>query len=135
MKFSSLNDKTISKLLGSPTKISTKPWETAPGEHTKIFYYSGFRIYTVEGSLEFIEIDGPGAAFSFLINKKLSQPFSPGKSAENVKRVFPKSWATKNKNGVFVTVADEHGNGDPVSVRFTFSGNTIKSVEYAVNES
>ncbi|MBD1393556.1 hypothetical protein [Mucilaginibacter glaciei] len=135
VKFSSLNDRTIISLLGHPIKISKKPWETAGTNKVKTYYYKGFEVSTVMGSLEFINITGKGASFSFLINKTISKPFSVGSSADLIKRYFPKSFAEKDQNGVFVIITDSSGIEQGESIRFSFSGNNIKTVEYAVNES
>ncbi len=135
IKFSSLNDRTIVSLLGHPIKISKKPWETAGTDKVKTYYYKGFEVSTVMGSLEFINIVDKGASFSFLINKKISKPFSVGGSSDLIRKYFPKSFAEKDQNGVFVIITDSSGIEQGESIRFSFSGNTIKTVEYAVNES
>lgn len=135
VKFKALNDRTIIKLLGQPARISTKPCETAPSDKVKTYYYKGFQISTVTGSLEFINITGKGASFSFLINNKFTLPFSAGSSDRLVRKYFPKAFTTKNQNGVFLIITDSSGMEQGDSIRFSFSGNTIKTVEYAVNES
>lgn len=125
-----LDDKSIPKLLGSPAKISTKKWETAGTDKVKTYYYTGYTIATDNGSLNSIDIAKKAASLVFLINKKYSQPFTAGSSANLIKASFPKAWAAKDKNGVFVNLTDTEA-----FVRFTISGNVIKTIEYSVDES
>jgi hypothetical protein len=130
IKFDDLKTSNIVKLLGSPTKIKKEKWETNNANVTKTYKYTDGDIVFEDQVLSFIDVNRSGWAFTFKINNKFTQAFTVGNKVDELKKLFPNSWANKKDNIIRVQI----GTTDS-SIIFTISGSVIKSVSLFSDES
>nr|WP_067060416.1 hypothetical protein [Mucilaginibacter sp. L294] len=135
IKFGDINDRSIVKLLGKPNSISKKKWETTAANKCRTYNYNNGKIFTEDNELIFIDLNKAGWAFTFYINQKFIS-FKAGDDIDQLKKLFPRSWANKNKDGsITIPIKTSTGKITESSIIFNIKDSVIQSAELFFDES
>ncbi|MFD0766438.1 hypothetical protein ACFQZI_16365 [Mucilaginibacter lutimaris] len=130
IKFADLKTSTVTKLLGNPTKIKKEKWETNNADVVETYVYTNGDIVFEDNVLSFIDVNRSGWAFTFKIKNKFTRAFTVGSKVDELKQLFPNSWANHKSNIVRVQI----GTSDTAIV-FSISGSIITQVSLFTDES
>ncbi|MES2267718.1 MAG: hypothetical protein V4520_13225 [Bacteroidota bacterium] len=130
IKFADLKTSSIIKLLGKPIKIKKEKWETNNADVVKTYVYTNGEIVFEDNVLSFIDVNRSGWAFTFKIKNKFTRAFTVGSKVDELKQLFPNSWAHHKNNIIRVQI----GSLDSAIV-FSISGSVITQVSLFTDES
>ena len=117
-------------IIGNPYKIKSEKWETSNANIVKTYMYNNGNVVFEDSKLSFIDINKSGWALKLKTNGKYSKALTVGTDANELKTLFPKSWANKKENALVVYIK----NADK-SIIFKILNSKIKSISLFSDES